>query len=104
MLDRGMIKWQPFDSLISSKEVVNSILVQKNKINKPILSLDQMEDLNQKIYESYYNQSLVIIKYFQDNNINQIKGKITTINQTTKIILINQSLKLHISQILQIKA
>ncbi len=104
MLDRGMIKWQPFDSLISSKEVINSILVEKNKINKPILSMDQMEDLNQKIYESYYNQSLVIIKYFQDNNINQIKGKITAINQTTKIILINQSLKLHISQILQIKA
>lgn len=102
MKDRGMIKWQPFESLVSSKEVINSLLVVKNKIAKPTLSIDQLENINELVFESYYNQSIISIRYFQNNAINTIKGQITAINQNSKIIFINNTLKLHISQILQI--
>ena len=100
--DRGMIKWQPFDSVISSKEIVSTILINKYKINKPILSIDQLEVLNELIKENYYNQNIVKIKYFKNNNIYNIKGQITFIDENSKIVLINKNLKLHISQILQI--
>ena len=100
--DRGIIKWQPFDSVISSKDIVSSIILTKNKIKKPILSVDQLETLNELIKEKYYTQELVNIRYFKNNNIYCIKGKITFINENTKIILINKKIKLHISQILQI--
>ena len=102
MNDRGIIKWQPFASLISSKEVINSILKGKNKIEKPILSTDQLETLNALLKESYYTQSQTIIYYFKNNQIYKITGIITEINQNTKIITINKQIKLHISQILQI--
>ena len=29
--DRGIIKWLPFESLVSSKQVIDSILHEKNK-------------------------------------------------------------------------
>ena len=38
MHDRGMIKWMPFNSVVSSKEIINSILKDKSKISMPILS------------------------------------------------------------------
>ena len=102
MNDRGMIKWQPFESLISSKEVINSILKKKNEVNKPILSSDQLEKLNELILESYYNQAKIVICYFKSNQIYKIRGTITGINSNMKIITLNNQIKLHISQILQI--
>ena len=103
MRDRGMIKWQPFDSLINSKQVINDILQAKKKINKPILSLDQQNYLNTLLLESFYNQSKVIIKYFFENNVNTITGTISHIDQNKKLIVVNDIKNLHISQILQIK-
>lgn len=41
MHDRGMIKWMPFNSVVSSKEIINSILKNKSKISMPILSEEQ---------------------------------------------------------------
>ena len=102
MNDRGMIKWQPFESLISSNEVVNSILKKKNEVNKPSLSIDQLEKLNELILESYYNQAKITICYFKCNQIYKITGIITEINPSIKIITLNNQIKLHISQILQI--
>ena len=99
MNDRGMIKWQPFESLISSKEVVNSILKMKNEVNKPILSIDQLEKLNELILKSYYNQAKIVICYFKSNQIYKITGTIIEINPNMKIITLNNQIKLHISQI-----
>ena len=102
MSDRGMIKWQPFESVVSSKMIVNSILTEKNKVRKPILSIDQLDNLNNLIVENYYSKNKISIKYFKNNHINEITGIITHINQNNKIITINHELNLHISQILQI--
>ena len=46
--DRGIIKWLPFESLVSSKQVIDSILHEKNKIKKPILSLEQQQEISEK--------------------------------------------------------
>ena len=97
-----MIKWQPFDSVIPSKDIISSILDEKEKMVKPILSPDQLFLLNDLLLESFYTQSKIKIKYFKNNSINLIEGTITAINQQNRLITINNSLKLHISQILQI--
>ena len=38
--DRGFIKWIPFNSLIEQKKMVENLLQEKQKIKKPILSLE----------------------------------------------------------------
>ena len=45
MSDRKMIKWQPFNSLMNSKQVVKEIIQDKGKIAMPILSDDQLSIL-----------------------------------------------------------
>ena len=52
MHDRGMIKWMPFNSVVSSKEIINSILKDKSKISMPILSEEQKYVNEQKLSSS----------------------------------------------------
>ncbi|MCI8575904.1 MAG: YolD-like family protein [Bacilli bacterium] len=66
MRDRGMIKWQPFDSLTSSKQMVQHIMNEKNKVSKPVLSQEQMQEIEERICEGFHSQiPLRIIYYFK---------------------------------------
>ena len=102
MKDRGIIKWQPFNSLIPSQILINSILKDKRKVKKPVLSLDQLYQLNNLVLECFYNNLEVNIKYYKNNQINFIKGQITKIDRNNQFIYVNDNLKLHFSQLLQI--
>jgi len=64
MKDRGMIKWQPFDSVTSSKQMVQSILKEKSKVPKPNMSEEQMQEIEEKITEGFHTQSPLRIVYF----------------------------------------
>ena len=83
MINRDIIKWQPFDSLVSSQKMINSIVNEKAKINKPILSSDQLNQLNDLIIEYFYEQINIIIKYYKNNNIYKTAGIIIDLNQST---------------------
>ena len=50
--DRGIIKWQPFESLFSSQEIIKNLTLEKSKIAKPILSEEEISLLEEKIIEA----------------------------------------------------
>ncbi len=70
MRDRGMIKWVPFNSVVSNKEILSSILKEKNKISMPILSEEQKNINEQKLLIAYYSKSKINIKYYQNGEFN----------------------------------
>lgn len=82
MRDRGMIKWMPFNSVVSSKEIINSILKDKSKISMPILSEEQKDVNEQKLLIAYYSKSKINISYYQNGNINLINSYIKKIDFT----------------------
>ena len=45
MIDRGIIKWQPFDSCYSSSKILNDIHNKKSREILPTLSEDQLDIL-----------------------------------------------------------
>lgn len=101
MIDRGIIKWQPFDSCYSSEKIVKEIQKDKEKISFPTLSPDQLEVIEEAIRSAYEVQTQVQIKYFYNGVIYQTTGKIKGINlQEKKIYLNNKSIFL--KQILKI--
>ena len=67
--DRGMVKWQPFDSLLSSKKVAREIIKEKNKVAMPTLSEDQLLNIEEK----YTKEDL--IKIFEDRVNRQNQNK-----------------------------
>ena len=100
--DRGFIKWQPFESLISSKEVLND-LEKKKKVAKPTLFPEEKEHLNQLLKEAYFMHSLIVITFFKDNKIYKIKTIIKKVNKEEETIKLEDNKVLAFEQILDVK-
>ena len=101
MQDRGYKKWAPFNSVMNDKILINEILKNKNKINKPTLSEDQIEFLNEKIFEAYTNHLKVKLSIFKNMNIIELIGYINNINVSKKSITFNNSY-IYLNQIVDI--
>ena len=102
MNDRGMIKWQPFNSVINTNKIVTLLEKERNYIIKPSLSEEQLIELNNKVLDAFYSKIKIKIKYYFNGVIYEKKGTITSINNNSKFIVINKE-KINFSQILDIK-
>ncbi len=101
--DRGIIKWQPFESLESSNQIIKSLILEKRKITKPILSEEEITEIEDKIVEAYYSKENITIYYYKNGLINSLKTKITKIDHVYKMIYLNNNLRLFFKQIVAVK-
>lgn len=101
MIDRGIIKWQPFDSCYSSTKILNDIYNKKNRKIFPILSEDQLFILEEKIIDAYHLNEVISIEYFYNGDILNIKGKINSLDYQNKKLYINNKL-IYFKQIIKI--
>ena len=97
MNDRGMIKWLPFNSVIST-----NYILQKKKVLLPVLSEEQKFYIEKKIINAYYTQEKIKIKYFYNGVIYQNDYFVKKINAIKKEIILNDSFKLNFQQIIDI--
>ena len=91
MQNRNESMWAPFSSVINGKIIIKNILDEKNKIDKPILSEDQTNDLNEKIFEAYTNHMKINIYVYNNFKINKLTGFVNNINIPKKSITFNKS-------------
>lgn len=63
---RGMVKWAPFATLPEQFERLHQYAVDQTKIDRPILSEDQINELNQKIYIAFTKHCPMKIRYFKE--------------------------------------
>ena len=101
MIDRGFIKWQPFNSLISGKEVLNDLTKQKI-ITKPVLFPEELQKLNEEIINAYYAQNIITLVIYQNNQITQIKTKIKEIYPTSNTLKLANNKVISFNQIIAI--
>ncbi len=101
-MDRKMIKWEPFNSVISSSKIIKDVLKEKERIKKPILSEEQLELINNQILEYYQTKEQVQITYYENGYINKISEyikKIDSVNKkvylTNRCIYFNQIIKIN---------
>lgn len=86
--DRGIIKWLPFDALTGYKVAIYKLKQKRNKINKPILSLDQLETLNNKLEEALQKNKTATIYFYKNDLIYYVVGTIKKIDYLFKKIKI----------------
>lgn len=89
MIDRGMIKWEPFNSVIPSSKVINKVIKEKNKIEKPVLSEEQLKTIEQKLIDSYNSNEKISVSYFQNGYIFNEKGTIKKIDYINKKVYLD---------------
>jgi len=101
MQDRGYIKWAPFNSLFNDKKIKKEVNLKKEKIIKPTLSNDQIEYLNEKIFDAYTNHYKVNLYIYKNESIIKLVGFINNINIDKKTITFN-NIYIFFNQILRI--
>ncbi len=100
--DRGFIKWIPFNSLIEQKKMVENLLQEKQKIKKPILSLEQQDKIEKQIIEAYYEQIEIKLEIYKNGRVFSVTSSISELDiPYHKIILTNHQIILF-DQILKI--
>lgn len=65
---RGMKKWLPFKSLTGQYEYIDKMKKERSKKEKPELSLDQIDDLNNALINFKKGDS-TLVSYFDDGEI-----------------------------------
>ena len=101
-MDRGIIKWMPFNSICEEQKLIDLLIKKKSKIAKPHLSREQLEEIEKTIIEAFYEQIPVKITYYKNGFLFQTISKIKHIEPTSKkIYLKNQQILLFL-QIIKI--
>lgn len=101
MSDRGMKKWIPYQSLIEHDEFLKKYRLNKNKIDKPILFEDKIEEINLFLTNLDFN-NLVKITYFENGNIIKIIDKIKRIDLNNQSLIISD-IKIPLTNLLDIE-
>lgn len=93
MSDRGMKKWAPFSSLIEQATCLEEMKYQRNKIDKPVLTDDQMEKINY-VLQTYQKGQTVKIKFYNDGYLYFVETQIKRIDlENRQLILTNGKLR-----------
>ncbi|MGY3480509.1 MULTISPECIES: YolD-like family protein [Staphylococcus] len=77
---RGMVKWAPFATLPEQFEAVQQHIIDQNKIDRPILSDDQLTELNIQLHQALHADTPVSIEYYKNGWLEYITLEIKNID------------------------
>lgn len=95
MNERTINKWAAFNSVINDDEVIAQIREEKKHISKPILSDEQILEIEQKIIDAYNSKQTIKLNYFESGKVISLEGCITKIDIISKMIWLNYSKKIY---------
>ncbi|CPD15113.1 TPA: YolD-like family protein [Staphylococcus aureus] len=91
---RGMIKWRAFATISEQYEKLDEYMESQNKIDMPILSEEQIENINDKMVSYYHNKKLATINYWNNGYIAELVGYILNINTIDQYISVKNNLNI----------
>lgn len=100
-IDRGFIKWMPFDSVASTKGILNSANKERIVVKMPKLSEEQIISNENNLLSSYHNKEQIKIIYFKNNTIYKTVNKVLKIDAIKKSITLENNNIIYFSQIIQ---
>jgi len=77
--DRGTIKWTSL-MLPEHVELLKEMWQETEKINKPILDLQELELMNEQVMQAYEERLPIVLSVYKDGLIEEIHGTIVMIN------------------------
>ena len=75
-----MVKWAPFATLPEQFEAVQQHIIDQNKIDRPILSDDQLNELNIQLHQALHANTPVSIEYYKNGWLEYITLEIKNID------------------------
>ncbi|CAC8793401.1 TPA: YolD-like family protein [Staphylococcus aureus] len=72
-MGRGMIKWAPFATLPEQFETIQQYIIDQNKITRPVLSDDQLAELNIRLHEAIQYAQPVEVKFYNNGFVDSVR-------------------------------
>ena len=101
-VDRGIIKWAPFDALVGYGAMIREMKLRLSKKDKPLLSDDQYDELNQKLMVAFHQDLEISIVYYEDGYTKSTWGKIKKIDALNQVIILNPFDRIKATDIIEI--
>lgn len=79
-MGRGMIKWAPFATLPEQFETIQQYIIDQNKITRPVLSDDQLAELNIRLHEALQYAQPVEVKFYNNGFVDSVRFTIYRID------------------------
>ena len=101
-VDRGIIKWSPFDGLAGFNDLFTELRNRLTKMDKPTLLEDRLEELDQKLKAALEHNAYTLFEYFNDGHIRYVEGYILKIDTIHHLVWLYDKQKIAITDILDI--
>jgi len=101
-VDRGIIKWNAFDALVGYHSMLEEMKYRLGRKEKPVLSDDAYDELNQKLVLSLQEAKEVEIRYFHDGYIRFTFGTIKHVDYDSRQIVLSTRERLAAEDIVDI--
>ncbi|EJP1014647.1 YolD-like family protein [Staphylococcus aureus] len=73
-MGRGMIKWAPFIATLPEQfETIQQYIIDQNKITRPVLSDDQLAELNIRLHEALQYAQPVEVKFYNNGFVDSVR-------------------------------
>lgn len=100
--DRGMMKWNAFNALLAHGSSVKKMMLERTRIEKPVLSSDQIEDLNLKLTVAVEDNREIEVAFYDKGYVLLAEGRILRIDLTTQSLVL-PDISIRFDNIIQIE-
>lgn len=83
---RGIVKWNAFKTLPQQYEMINQYMEDQNKIEMPLLSQEQLEEINDKVNYKIKNTVLAEISYWENGYVYSIQCFIKNFDEVNRVM------------------
>lgn len=99
--DRGMVKWAPYKSLPEQEDYLEKMEEKKNKVDKPLLSDDELIELDTKL-STYNRGDPISIEYYDYGFIKIVDDYLDYIDTINKRIVLKNRMSIPVSNVLSL--
>lgn len=85
---RGKVKWAPFKTMPEQYEKLEQYMEDQNKIDMPLLSQEQLEDINDKVNTKIRKKTITEISYWKNGYIFSIQCYINKVDELNGLMLV----------------
>lgn len=101
MIDRGFVKWQPFNSITPSKDTIKAINEEKKDV-RPVLFPEEVSTLINTLMDGYYTKDSIHLTYYESYHIKNITSTIKKIHPSSNTIELGCGKTLYFDQIIHV--
>ena len=102
MSGRGMKKWNAYKTLQEQFEDLDRLYEENTYVSRPILTDDEIQDINYIL--STYNGGVLLIKYYRDGKINEVKSQISFIDAYRKVLKLPDDTIIRFSELIHLES